>query len=185
MSDELLIRFCAPTLAGLKSGSMFSCAFPSREALYGSVRALNRRLVPRGLRVLPLRFSAGRGLIYVYRPEKLARDLSESAAGALLAALGYPCARDGAERRLAALMRRLRQGGEFPHEIGLFLGYPAEDVLGFIEHRRSSKCVGCWRVYGDESKAQKTFARFRKCTEAYYARYRHGASIDTLAVAKI
>ena len=183
MSDELLLRFCAPTLAGLKTGSMFSCAFPSREALFASVRELNRRLLPKGLRVLPLRFLAGRGLIYVYRPGQLARDLSEGAAGALLAGFGYP--RGSAERCLARLMRRLREGGEFPHEIGLFLGYPAEDVLGFIEHRESSKCVGCWRVYGDGDKAQKTFARFRKCTEAYYARYRHGASIDTLAVTKI
>ena len=183
MSDELLIRFCAPTLAGLKTGSMFSCAFPSQEALYESVRELNRRLLPKGLRVLPLRFFAGRGLIYVYRPGQLARDLSEDAAGALLAGFGYP--RGNTERCLAGLMRRLREGGEFPHEIGLFLGYPAEDVLGFIEHRQSSKCVGCWRVYGDENKAQKTFARFKKCTELYRAQYLHGASIDTLAVSKI
>ena len=183
MSDELLIRFCAPTLAGLKTGSMFSCAFLSREALYESVRELNRRLLPKGLRVLPLRFFAGRGLIYVYRPGQLARDLSGSAARALLAGLGYPCG--SAERCLARLMRRLREGGEFPHEIGLFLGYPAEDVLGFIEHRESSKCGGGWRVYGDENKAQKTFARFKKCTEVYCAQYRHGTSIDTLAVAKI
>ena len=183
MSDELLIRFCAPTLAGLKSGSMFSCGFPSREALSGNVRALNRRLLPKGLRVLPLRFSAGRGLIYVYRPEKLARDLNESAAGTLLAGLGYPCARDSAERRLAKLIRRLRQGGEFPHEIGLFLGYPAEDVLGFIERRESSTYTGCWRVYGDEDKAEKTFARFKKCTELYCARYRRGASVEALTVA--
>ena len=183
MSDELLIRFCAPTLAGLKAGSMFSCAFPSREALYENARALNRRLLPKGLRVLPLCFSVGRGLIYVYRPEQLARDLSKSAAGALLAGFGYP--RGSAERRLAVLIRRLRQGGEFPHEIGLFLGYPAQDVLGFIEHRESSTCTGCWRVYGDGDKAQKTFAQFKKCTETYCAQYRRGASVEALAVAPI
>ena len=181
MSDELLIRFCAPTLAGLKTGSMFSCAFPSREALDGRVRELNRRLLPKGLRVLPLRFFAGRGLIYVYRPEQLARDLSESAAETLLAGFGYPCGRPGL--CLAALMRRLRQGGEFPHEIGLFLGYPAEDVLGFIEQRESSTYAGCWRVYGDEKKAQKTFARFKKCTDLYCAEYRRGKSVEALAVA--
>ena len=183
MSDELLLRFCAPTLAGLKTGSMFSCAFPSREALDRSVRELNRSLTAKGLRVLPLRFFAGRGLIDVYRPERLSRDLSEGAAGALLTGLGYP--RGGAERRLAALMRRLREGGEFPHEIGLFLGYPAEDVLGFIEHRGSSKYAGCWRVYGDEETARKTFARFKKCTEAYCDAYRRGIGIDALTVAQI
>ena len=181
MTDELLIRFCAPTLAGLKAGSMFSCAFSSREALCEGVRALNRRLGPGGLRVLPLRFHAGRGLIYVYRPEQLMRDLSDSGAGALLDGLGYP--RGGAQRRLIALMRRLRQGGEFPHEIGLFLGYPAEDVLGFITHREQSTCTGVWRVYGDGKKAQETFARFRKCTDLYFAQYRRGASVEALTVA--
>lgn len=180
MSDELLIRFCAPTLAGLKTGSMFSCGFSSREALCGSVLALNRQLVPKGLRVLPLRFSAGRGLIYVYRPGQLARDLGKSGAETLLDGFDYP--HGSVEQRLVRLMQRLRQDGEFPHEIGLFLGYPAEDVAGFIERRESSTCTGCWRVYGDRNEAQKIFARFKKCTEAYCAQYRRGISVEALTV---
>ena len=36
------------------------------------------------------------------------------------------------------------------------LGYPAEDVQGFIENEtKECKCVGCWKVYGDEEKAKK------------------------------
>lgn len=46
--------------------------------------------------------------------------------------------------------------GEFPHEVGLFLGYPPEDVEGFIENKaRSCKITGYWKVYSDEEKAKR------------------------------
>ena len=46
--------------------------------------------------------------------------------------------------------------GEFPHEVGLFLGYPPEDVEGFIENKACScKLTGYRKVYSDEEKAKK------------------------------
>ena len=48
--------------------------------------------------------------------------------------------------------------GKFPHEIGLFLSYPPEDVLGFILNKACNhKCIGCWKVYGDEQAAKTSF----------------------------
>ena len=39
---------------------------------------------------------------------------------------------------------------KFPHEIGIFLGYPLADVAGFIRNKgRNCKCIGTWKVYGD------------------------------------
>ena len=71
----------------------------------------------------------------------------------------------------------------FPHEIGLFLGYPPKDVKGFIEEGpRCAKCTGCWQVYGDEEKALKTFERYRKCTEVYCAQVSCGKSLERLTV---
>ena len=50
-------------------------------------------------------------------------------------------------RCIANLIRRFREGGEFPHEVGLFLSYPPEDVKGFIDHRACNfKCAGLWKV---------------------------------------
>ena len=58
-------------------------------------------------------------------------------------------------------MRRLQRFEAFPHEIGLFLSYPPEDVRGFIEHKgHESKCDGCWKVYGDAERAKKTFRTY-------------------------
>ena len=56
MSEEILIRQGAPTLAGIKTGSLFPCPCDDREALLTDVRRLNRQLVPKGLCLLPIRF---------------------------------------------------------------------------------------------------------------------------------
>ena len=79
---------------------------------------------------------------------------------------------------------RLRTEEEFPHEVGLFLSYPPEDVQGFIDHRAMDfKCAGLWKVYSDEERAQRLFTRFKRCTEDYCARWQAGSDIGQLAVA--
>ena len=71
MSEDLLIRHCSPTLAGIKTGNLFSCACPSRRDLTKDLCRLNKKLVPKGIRVLPLRVRKGRALIYAYRPNAI------------------------------------------------------------------------------------------------------------------
>lgn len=181
MPEELLIRHCAPTLAGLKTGNLFGYKYESKKELHAHIRALNRLLVPKGLRVIPLQARDGRALIYVYRPSKLQCDLSDDCACSLLRDKGYPC--NHPDRCLMHLMQKLKGSAEFPHEIGLFLGYPPEDVCSFIENGgNGGKCVGCWKVYGDEEEAQRKFARYKKCTELYCRRWAEGKGLQKLAV---
>ena len=52
MPEEILIRQGAPTLAGIKTGSLFPCPCEDREALLSDIRQLNRRLSPKGLCLL-------------------------------------------------------------------------------------------------------------------------------------
>ena len=88
-------------------------------------------------------------MIYAYRPNALESDLTDQRARALLLKYGY--VPENPNGCVVHLIHRLRSEGEFPHEIGLFLSYPPEDVLGFICNRACNhKCVGCWKVYGDE-----------------------------------
>ena len=68
MSEELLVRNCAPTLAGLKTASLFNCPYESREELLSSLRQLNRRLGPKGVRAIPLRFSEKRDWSRTFPP---------------------------------------------------------------------------------------------------------------------
>lgn len=185
MPEEYLVRHCSPTLAGMKTGSLFVCPYDSKETLREEIRQLNRRLGPKGLRILPLRFSEKRVTIYVYRPAGLTRDLSEAAAAAILQQQGYTLG-NCCEHCIAQLVRRLREQSSFPHEIGLFLGYPPEDVLGFIENKaQGCKCVGCWKVYGDEETAKNCFAKYEKCTRVYCDKWAQGRTIERLTVSCI
>ena len=182
MSEELIIRHCSPTLAGLKTGNLFSCTFAAEEELRRNICALNKKLVPKGIRVLPLRLEGNRALIYVYRVSGLKRDLQDGEAREILLAAGYRP--EGAEQCVRHLMQRLRAGEGFPHEIGLFLSYPVEDVRGFMENRACGhKCVGCWKVYGDVDAAKKCFARYEKCERVYRRCWEQGRSIEQLTVA--
>jgi hypothetical protein len=180
MSEETLIRSCAPTMASLKTGNLFNCAFESREQMTGELRRLNRQLQPKGLRILPLRRREGRALLYLYRPKMLQRDLRDPLAERLLTECGYTCT--DANVCLARLIARLRTEPDFPHEIGLFLGYPPADVDGFMHRKEACKLSGLWKVYDDVEGASRQFTRCKRCTEVYLRRYQQGYSLDKLTV---
>ena len=181
MSDEYLIRCGSPTLAGLKTGNMFAYPYKSREEVKSDLRRLNKILVPWGLRILPLRYSDRTVLLYLYRVSSLEKDLSQKEAARILREVGYENA--GSDRCIVELIGKLRGTNGFPHEIGLFLSYPPEDVRGFIDnHAENCKYIGFWKVYGDVDKAKKTFASYEKCTNRYNRMWRHGASLKSLIV---
>ncbi len=182
MSEDIIIRHCSPTLAGMKTGNLFSCPFVDEDEMRCSVRNWNQILVRKGLRVLTLKFRDNRALVYVYRVSSLSRDLKDGAVCRLLKERGYET--EVPERCIVQLIRKLEGCSEFPHEIGLFLGYPPEDVCGFIENRTEGcKLVGYWKVYDNEEKARTTFAKYKKCTDVYVARFARDKSIDRLTVA--
>ena len=87
MSEEILIRQGAPTLAGIKTGSLFPCPCENREALLTDIRQLNRRLSPKGPpAAAPL--SAGAGAPLPIPPRRTAAGFA-GCAGVRAAAM--PC----------------------------------------------------------------------------------------------
>ena len=181
MSEDLIIRHCSPTLAGIKSGNLFSCACHCRKELTKALSALNRKLVPRGIRVLPLRICGDRALIYAYRPNALESDLADQRARDLLLQYGYKP--ENLNSCVLHLIHRLRSAEEFPHEIGLFLSYPPEDVQGFILNKSCNhKCSGCWKVYGNEQEANRIFRKYDLCSRIYSEQWQQGKSIEQLTV---
>lgn len=179
--ERYLIEQGAATLAGLKTASLF--CLPLEDPDWRAQTAgWDRSLAQKGLRLLPLRCQAGRALLYLYRPSQLQTDLDCPGVGELLARYGYESTR--AEDALSRLCQRLEEQGGFPHEIGLFLGYPLGDVEGFIRNRgQNCKCAGCWKVYCNELEAQKRFARIQKCRKVYARLWAQGRSVWQLTVA--
>ena len=181
MSEDILIDLCSPTLAGLKTASLINVAYENEESVRDDMRGLNERFASKGLRAVPLQYKNGRALVYIYRPEQLSRDISGERAAALLAERGYSV--NSAARCVAHLARRINRNGDFPHEIGFFLGYPAEDVVGYIKNGgRASKACGFWKGYGDVASAEKKFDLCRKCCSVYRRCWKNGKSLDELTV---
>ena len=177
MSEEMIIKHCSPTLAGIKTGNMFSCAFDDDEHMKESIRSYNRLLSKKGLRVLPLRKKDNRTLVYIFRPDALKEDLCDGLACRILKDRGYCVSK--VDKCVVHLIRRISELDVFPHEVGLFLGYPAEDVSGFICNKEC-KFSGLWKVYGDVNAAQERFEKYKKCTDNFSKKHARGFSLESL-----
>lgn len=181
LPEELLIHQCSPTMAGLKTGNLFSYKYDDKNELNKSVRNFNIKYSSKGVRLIPLKAENGHALMYMYRPKRLKEDLKDKKACEILSECSYRT--DNANKCVAKLAKRLRTSAEFPHEIGLFLGYPSEDVDGFIRNKAMcSKCVGTWKVYGDEEEAIRRFKQFKKCLSVYEQAYNRQKSFERLIV---
>lgn len=182
MFTQLMINQCAPTLAGIKTGNIFTCKCEDREEIMHRIKYLNNRYRTRGIHFLMLNCFRNKAIIYVFRPEKLRKDFEDVTAKKLLLEREYPV--DNIYHSIGMLMCNISQNNEFPHEIGLFLGYPAKDVKGFIENK-AENCKYCdlWKVYDDVDNAKRLFCSYRKCRETYCRNFRQFLSIDRLVVA--
>ncbi|HHW94614.1 MAG TPA: DUF3793 family protein [Mogibacterium sp.] len=180
--SEKIVRHCSPTLAGLKSAGMFSITCEDYEDILCEIRNLNKRLGKKGVKIIPLRYTNGRCLLYVFRLSELTCDFEDKCACKLLKESGYKSCKP--VECIGKLIKRLNSEEEFPHEIGLFLGYPPEDVCGYIRNKgKCQKCTGHWKVYGDEKSALNKFKSFKQCTHIFCKMISLGIPIEKLAIA--
>ena len=188
MSDaflSLLCTHCAPTLSGVKPACIYTLHkenIPGWQTELSSCRSL---FSGNGLRLRVLCGCRRHLVIMVYRPALLRESLRQPERRAFLQARGYPVSM-GTGRLLDELSRRMRsaKAGGFPHEIGLFLGYPLEDVTGFIAAGGAEyRCSGCWKVYGDVEQAQHLFRRYAACRKRYLAMASSGLTLGEMLAA--
>lgn len=181
MLENYLIEHCAPTLASLKTANLFTCRFGSEAELARQLAGWNEQLGEKGVALLALHCRKEKALIYVYRESRLEADLKKEGVAEFLTPLGY--GKGGVDHALVFLKKRIREERGFPHEIGIFLGYPLGDVLGFIQNKgKNCKCTGCWKVYCDECEAMRMFEKFGKCKSVYRNLWSQGRSIRQLTV---
>jgi len=180
--ENYLIEHCSPTLANIKTASLFTYTFQCKQGFIRCLLKINHTLNKRGVYVEPLRISEGRALIWVYRKSQIEQRLQETAISKFLRACEYDLTT--LDEVILFLKRRIEESDGFPHEIGIFLGYPLADVIAFIKHDgKNSKCTGCWKVYFDENEAIRIFAMYEKCRTVYKKMFSLGKSIIQLTVA--
>lgn len=164
MLEYELIRHCAPTLAGLKPASLFTYQHHDFEQALQAVSSYHQLLMPKGIRIRVVSTRPGSLLLYVYNPKKLSACIAEPESAAFLKGQGYDCTDVNAA--ISRLSAKLQTESGFPHEIGLFLGFPLHDVLAFIKHNgQNCKLCGYWKVYHNETQAKALFETYKKCTE--------------------
>lgn len=179
---QFFIRHCAPTMASLKCANMMSC--PNDECYREDLAQIAEALAEKGVRVRIIHQSKARILILVYRPAMLAERFADEAILHFMNTCGY-CQFE-VEETIDRLQARIADDPQnFPHEIGVFLGYPLEDIKGFIENRgKNGLCCGEWKVYHEPEKARKIFANLKKCRDIYYTLFSNGTrTLTQLTVA--
>lgn len=208
---EAIVRHCSPTLVGIKPSCLFNVpgAFAAeqktadaharqragrrRARLEALVALANDELWGAGVCVRVLAWRHCGALVLVYRPQLLACALGAGRVASKLGEWGYvTCGRGWLEAALDRLGHELERchrsdpNAGFPHEVGFFLGYPYEDVMGFIEHEgRDYLCCGCWKVYSQKERAEACFASYKRCTRACEALLASGVSLPELAGVRI
>lgn len=67
---------------------------------------------------------------------------------------------------------------EFPHEMGLLLEYPVEDVVGFVDNKgKNFLYSGYWKVYKNMKEKVKLFRKFEVAEETLIHMVSNGVSI--------
>ena len=180
--DSRLVRHCAPTLAGLKLGNLFCLDDADGVILCNVLTRWNRSLNPKGVSVRIVAERCGRYFIYVYRNSALQNLGNSSEVCSFLKGFGYSCF--DAESLLNFFQVRMTRSVCFPHEVGVFLGYPLDDVKDFIAYGgKNYKLIGCWKVYNDVPNSIHIFEVYKKCHKVFNERFERGDSLTDLTVA--
>ncbi len=166
----------APTLLGIKCANLISLSADEFDIAIHS-EMFNKKAESKGLRSRILCSCGRKVLLLVYSEKLLRKQLEDENIKIMLKRYGYDDC-NALDEFFVRLSERIAESGEFPHEIGIFLGYPLEDVVGFIENKGGNfKFCGCWKVYGCEEKARRTFANYEKCRKFLCNKLNEGSDI--------
>lgn len=124
-------------------------------------------------------------LVLFYRHAELEEYLHQPEILDIIKMYGYT--ETGLNNMLDFLKGRMtyfeEKGMGFPHEIGVFLGYPPEDVKGFIE-KEGKGCLmtGYWKVYQNVSLARMIFREYDRAKACAVNEYLTGKSVREIAL---
>lgn len=175
--DETIIHCGAPALCGIKSACLFSMSGELFADGFDRLQEWKAQFSKEKTYFVPVKKNDGRFLIFVYNRTLLEKICAGGENRAYLLSKGYPLDK-GLDGVLAELLHRLAMSEDFPHEVGLFLGYPLEDVTGFEKcGARDFKYSGIWKVYGNAERAIQRMQLYRSCTETCMKLLASGLSV--------
>lgn len=158
---NFLTYLLSPVIAGIKPSSTITLTNGVNGLYTIWKKKGNEYLQQVGLDSIELREDDKSLVVLVYNKDSLNKTLLREKNIKFLNSIGY-CGEFTLECLLEKLIERYNEF-HCPHELGVFLGIPLEDVKAFMECSKS-KCIMCgyWKVYGDEEKAAEIFSYYDK-----------------------
>lgn len=160
---------CSPFIAGLKISNLFTISIPQNSEL-------EYILLLSGYSFKKLYNTKNNVIYFLYNEKKLQEYLKMDMVRKILYECGYPYDIHKDIYKMLTIFKDkyigYMQGKcEFPHEMGIFLGYPIDDVIGYLKNNgENSICVGYWKVYKNAQEKQKLFREF-ECAKECVIRY--------------
>lgn len=180
MNEFLLVNYASQTLANRKLANLFTFKNTQNIDIEKMVDEWNDVLNKKNMYVEILRNNETSAQIYVYRPDKLTYVLNQTKVKTLLTGLGYKT--NDLDQCIRHLKYRFKKES-FPHEIGIFLGYPYEDVVGFIENKGDKFLAnGYWKVYAKKEEKIKLFETYNKIRKSYKRIFKSQGDISRLCL---
>ena len=153
--EALFLYHSSPVLCKAKPAVLVTILPPCVPLWRNRKKAMCRAS---GLNMTELRSKNGSVLVLIYDQSELNNSIKNNLSLEILDKHGYKT-NGSVEDFINHLSFRLSDKG-FPHEVGLFLGYPPGDVKAYIENGgQNCACCRYWKAYENVGKARETWAR--------------------------
>lgn len=153
----ILALHSSPAICGIKASNLICIEY--NESLFNEIEELNLEFNPK-IYFKILKRTNNHVLILVYKKEVLDNHLKRNDVRHFLLENGYNI--NTTDDMLKTLIKRF-EDIDFPHEIGVFLGYDIQDIKDFLKGDKECIYVGYWKVYSNLDKKINTFNRFTRC----------------------
>ena len=175
--NQIIVQSSSPTFCNIKPGNIF---FVRNEVFdKEKFEAWKESFYKRGLMVFSAQISETSKAILVLNVCWARKILADVFVKAYLSEKGYHTG--SVFYFVKELFFRMLEKEGFPHEVGVILGYPVEDVIEFENHKgHDCKYCGCWKCYSDVEKAKDCHCRFTECSRLCKQWYDEGYSINQI-----
>lgn len=166
----LLTEHCMPVLLGIKPSNIITAHKRKMVCQEEFINCVYKEVMGFNCRLSTLYENEEVYIFFIYNYDLLESILTHEESCRFLRQVGYWQYEKTVEKQIELIKSRYykykEERGSFPHEIGIFLGYPLEDVKGFIANNgRYYLLNGYWKVYGDVKQAKETFRLYQMARE--------------------
>lgn len=161
--EKFIGYMLSPVITGIKPASTINLKDCRKSFFSYWKKNSNYILEKYNLESIDLQETHNSIIILVYDRLNLSQHLKIKKNHNFLCELGYSDFQ--LERCLNCLKNKIINK-TFPHESGIFLGIPYDDVIGFMN---GEKCLfrGYWKVYSSDSKHKEIFSLYDKSRKKY------------------